>query len=295
MNVKKLISFALIALSATFTFAQQKQGGARAPIKKNQGKVSVIDSTRLRVWYAMNADSIADMNTYIDYQRLDVGDSISRYYSWFVYNRDSLLREWNKAHPKAQSVPSWLGPGGKDKSKWDQYEFSDLYMKNDILTEYACMPCWLEKYNSQYSEPIPRQSWIISFDMQEVLGYTCQKATCHFRGRNYVAWFAPDIPVRQGPWKLGGLPGLILKAHDVDSLYTFEAVKIETGRHPIICYEYKDYKEESREKVQKMQRSFAENWYKAVDYHRVEILPNGKAEIKEAVSIHTPYEPLELE
>ncbi len=117
MNVKKLISFALIALSATFTFAQQKQGGARAPIKKNQGKVSVIDSTRLRVWYAMNADSIADMNTYIDYQRLDVGDSISRYYSWFVYNRDSLLREWNKAHPKAQSVPSWLGPGGKDKSK----------------------------------------------------------------------------------------------------------------------------------------------------------------------------------
>ena len=131
--------------------------------------------------------------------------------------------------------------------------------------------------------------------MQEILGYTCQKATCHFRGRNYVAWFAPDIPVRQGPWKLGGLPGLILKAHDTDSLYTFEAVKVETGRHPIIRYEYKEYKEESREKVQKMQRSFAENWYKAVDYHRVEMLPNGEIEKKEAVSIYTPYEPLELE
>ena len=242
MNARRLLFTATAVLVVASVVAQQKQGHARAPFKKNQGKMSVIDSTRLRVWYAMNADSIADMNTYIDYQRLDVGDSISKYYSWFVYNSDSLLREWHKAHPKAQSAPSWQGPGGKNKSTWIQYEFSDLYMQNGLLTEYACMPGWLHKYNSQYSEPIPRQSWIISFEMQEILGYTCQKATCHFRGRNYVAWFAPDIPVRQGPWKLGGLPGLILKAHDADTLYTFEAVKIETGKHPIIRYEYKDYK-----------------------------------------------------
>ena len=295
MNVKKLISFALIALSATFTFAQQKQGFAPTPINKNQGKISVVDTTRLRVWYAMNADSIADMNTYIDFQRLDVGDSISKYYSWFVYNSDSLLREWHKAHPKAQSAPSWQGPGGKKKSTWIQYEYSDLYMQHGILTEYACMPHGLGKYNSQYSEPLPQQSWIITFDTQELLGYTCQKATCHFRGRNYVAWFAPDIPVRQGPWKLGGLPGLILKAHDIDSLYTFEAVKIETGKHPITRYEYKNYKVEKREKVQKMQREFTENWHKAVGSYRIEILPNGQSERKETVSIYTPYEPLELE
>ncbi len=91
------------------------------------------------------------------------------------------------------------------------------------------------------------------------------------------------------------MPGLILKAHDADTLYTFEAVKIENGKYPITRYEYKNYKVESREKVQKMQRSFAENWYKAVDYHRAEMLPNGEIEKKEAVSIYTPYEPLELE
>lgn len=295
MNVKKPICFVLMAIATTVACAQQKQGNARIPFKKDQGKLSVIDSTRLRVWYAMNADSIADMNTYIDFQRLDVGDSISRYYSWFVYNSDSLLREWHKEHPKARSAPYWQGPGGKKKGTWNQYEFSDLYMQNDMLTEYACMPCYLHKHNSQYSEPIPRQSWIISFEIQELLGYTCQKATCHFRGRDYVTWFAPDIPVRQGPWKLGGLPGLILKAHDADTLYTFEAVRIETGRYPIIRYEYPNYKVEKREKVQKMQRAFSENWYKAVDYHRAEMLPNGKMEKKEAVSIHTPYEPLELE
>ena len=262
---------------------------------RNRGLISTIDSTHLRVWYALNADSIADMNTYIDFQRLDVGDSIAKYYSWFVYNSDSLLRDWHYKHPKARSIPKWLGPGGKKKDTWIQYEFSELYMQNGMLTEYASMPMWLEEHNSQYSESIPQQSWIITFDTQELLGYTCQKATCHFRGRNYVAWFAPDIPVRQGPWKLGGLPGLILKAHDADTLYTFEAVKIENGKYPITRYEYKNYKVESREKVQKMQRSFAENWYKAVDYHRAEMLPNGEIEKKEAVSIYTPYEPLELE
>lgn len=295
MNARRLLITATAVLVAASVVAQQKQGNAIIPIKKGQGIFHVVDSTRLRVWYAMNADSIADINTYIDFQRLDVGDSISKYYSWFVYNSDSLLLDWHKKHPKAGSSPSWQGPGGKNKSTWIQYEFSDLYIQNGVLTEYACMPHGLGKYNSQYSEPLPQQSWIITFDMHELLGYTCQKATCYFRGRNYVAWFAPDIPVRQGPWKLGGLPGLILKAHDTDSLYTFEAVKIETGKHPITRYEYKNYKVEKREKVQKMQREFTENWHKAVGSYRIEILPNGQSERKEPVSIFTPYEPLELE
>ena len=297
MNARRLLVTATAILVAASVVAQQKQAHSPQPlyIVKNHGAISVVDSTNLRVWYALNADSITHMGTYIDYQRLDIGDSISKYYSWFVYNSDSLLRKWHEENPNPTGVPKWLGPGGKDQGTWIQYEFSEFYMQNGILTEYACMPMWLEEHNSQYSEPIPRQSWNISFETQDILGYTCQKATCHFRGRNYVAWFAPDIPVRQGPWKLGGLPGLILKAHDTDTLYTFEAVKVETGRHPIIRYEYKNYKVESREKVQKMQRRFTENWWRAADYHKAEILPNGEIEKKELVSIHTPYEPLELE
>ena len=297
MNARRLLVTATAILVAASVVAQQKQAHSPQPlyIVKNHGAISVVDSTNLRVWYALNADSITHMGTYIDYQRLDIGDSISKYYSWFVYNSDSLLRKWHEENPNPTGVPKWLGPGGKDQGTWIQYEFSEFYMQNGILTEYACMPMWLEEHNSQCSEPIPRQSWNISFETQDILGYTCQKATCHFRGRDYVAWFAPDIPVRQGPWKLGGLPGLILKAHDTDTLYTFEAVKVETGRHPIIRYEYKNYKVESREKVQKMQRRFTENWWRAADYHKAEILPNGKIEKKELVSIHTPYEPLELE
>lgn len=64
------------------------------------------------------------------------------------------------------------------------------------------------------TEDLPEISWQVSDEVKEIDGYTVQKATAHFRGRDYTAWFAPDIPFRYGPWKLQGLPGLILEARD---------------------------------------------------------------------------------
>ena len=151
MNARRLLVTATAILVAASVVAQQKQAHSPQPlyIVKNHGAISVVDSTNLRVWYALNADSITHMGTYIDYQRLDIGDSISKYYSWFVYNSDSLLRKWHEENPNPTGVPKWLGPGGKEQGTWIQYEFSEFYMQNGILTEYACMPMWLEEHNSQ--------------------------------------------------------------------------------------------------------------------------------------------------
>ena len=35
-----------------------------------------------------------------------------------------------------------------------------------------------------------------------VASFDCQKAECDFRGRRWEAWFTPEIPVSEGPWKL---------------------------------------------------------------------------------------------
>ena len=60
-------------------------------------------------------------------------------------------------------------------------------------------------------------------------------ATSDFRGRHWTAWFATDIPVSDGPWKLGGLPGLILEAYDKGHQYTFTAVGLErVAEEPIV-------------------------------------------------------------
>lgn len=85
-------------------------------------------------------------------------------------------------------------------------------------------------YNSSnffnIEEKIPSFDWKIGNETEEILGYQCKKATMTFRGRNYIAWFAPKIPISDGPWKFGGLPGLILKVEDDNSKIKIEANKI---------------------------------------------------------------------
>ena len=56
--------------------------------------------------------------------------------------------------------------------------------------------------------------WELTNESKKIGAYTVQKATATFRGRNYTAWFTTQIPLPYGPWKLSGLPGLILEAYD---------------------------------------------------------------------------------
>tara|TARA_B100001063_G_C16643810_1_gene492256 strand:- start:158 stop:937 length:780 start_codon:yes stop_codon:yes gene_type:complete len=63
--------------------------------------------------------------------------------------------------------------------------------------------------------------WKFSNEFKDISGFNCQKATAFFRGRYYIAWFTTKIPVPSGPWKLNGLPGLILEAYDKDREVNF--------------------------------------------------------------------------
>ena len=83
------------------------------------------------------------------------------------------------------------------------------------------------------AEKTPRIIWKISKESQKILGYTTYKATTKFRGRNYTAWFAPDIPYNYGPWKLSGLPGLILKADTELFSYNAKRIVLNSDNIPI--------------------------------------------------------------
>ncbi len=69
-------------------------------------------------------------------------------------------------------------------------------------------------------------AWKILDEEKNILGYKCKKAVTNFRGRDYVVYFTYDIKKSDGPWKLYGLPGLILEAYTKDDYIHFTAINI---------------------------------------------------------------------
>lgn len=85
-------------------------------------------------------------------------------------------------------------------------------------------------------DAMPAIDWKISSDTATYGGLHCQKAVGHFKGRDYTAWFCPDMPLHVGPWKLNGLPGVIVEAYDAkkDVQFMFDGVEkvvITPGDH----------------------------------------------------------------
>jgi GLPGLI family protein len=66
-----------------------------------------------------------------------------------------------------------------------------------------------------------KPNWVIQKDKKKIDRFNCQKATTFFRSRSYTAWFCEDLPSSAGPWKLWGLPGLILEAISDDGEVSF--------------------------------------------------------------------------
>ena len=69
------------------------------------------------------------------------------------------------------------------------------------------------------------QNWKILKDTKEIDGIKLQKATTNYGGRIWEAWFAPSIPLQEGPYKFKGLPGLIVELKDLKEQYIFMLFK----------------------------------------------------------------------
>jgi GLPGLI family protein len=80
---------------------------------------------------------------------------------------------------------------------------------------------------SLVEEEIPTIQWKLNKETKEIKGFKCQKAIGDCKGRTYEAWFCKDYPYNAGPWKLGGLPGIIIEASDIKNQVVFSFISFE--------------------------------------------------------------------
>ena len=169
---------------------------------------------------------------------LQIGKEVSKCYSYYTFQSDSLQRTpdgakvWSELFRRAIEKDGIYG------------DFPHVRMSTYVYKNYPTGQMTItDRISSQgyrYADSLHAQTWTMGDSTREVLGYTCQQATADFRGRRWTAWFTTDIPVSDGPWKLGGLPGLILEAYDEGQQHVFTAVGLERVADEPIIFNQKD-------------------------------------------------------
>lgn len=84
----------------------------------------------------------------------------------------------------------------------------------------------------KWDENLVELHWNVTDSCKNIMGYECFMAQTYFHGRGWTVWFSPEIPVGDGPWKLHGLPGLILEAVCDGGQYHFVAEALQTVKNP---------------------------------------------------------------
>lgn len=155
-----------------------------------------------------------------DFVILELGGGRSKFYSEKTRQVDSLV---------AASTPDRiLADPGAFKGGLPYTVFCDAATGRITYIEKVMRTWYL------YEEPLAEIAWTIGDRTREVAGYACTMATGRFRGRDWTVWFARELAVDAGPWKLRGLPGLILAASSDDGEFFFEAVEIRRCDEPIV-------------------------------------------------------------
>ena len=228
-NIRTRLLLSVVALLA-FSWGASAQQTAQA---STEGKV--IDSVMYRITYmtqsVKDTTQLDEHHHYkygTDEMRLDIGRHLNYFYSYTQARHDSAFHaEAHKLDAGGVLRGSKLPKGSITWRIYQNYPEGQTSFLDDnyvVLAEY--------RVNEKTVQP---QWSIVSDSVATILGYRCTLATTQFKGRKWLAWYTEDIPLNFGPWKLCGLPGLILRAYDSQRQYIFEAAGMSqpNGAEPI--------------------------------------------------------------
>ncbi|RYG22342.1 MAG: GLPGLI family protein [Chitinophagaceae bacterium] len=164
---------------------------------------------RVNYSYTHIRDTNNRANLYQEQMLLVVGKNASIYTSFdkiaYLKERANYIKEQNKINggpiQNLRLTGSRKPTTGFDIyffAKEKEFHFVELLMANNYVVK----------------DTATQIDWRITQDTTNFLGIHCRKASANFKGRNWTAWYSTEIPLVSGPWKLNGLPGLIVSAYD---------------------------------------------------------------------------------
>lgn len=175
--------------------------------------LAVGQNKRFMYQYIAVNDSTDKENVEKEYLVLDITPSGSKFYSYEKFKSDSImaidLEKQAAANSHIINIKStYKGKVNYTVSK-DYPEFK-TFIQNRLGSN---------RYKISDDRPM---TWQIKADKQKIGEFSAQKAEANLYGRKWIAWFAPDLPIQDGPYKFHGLPGLIVKIEDETKSYSFE-------------------------------------------------------------------------
>lgn len=167
--------------------------------------------------------------------------------------------------PISTSATFPLDQTGSMPDHYDQDHKSDLTMIKDYKSgTIISNEVLFSGDKAVVLDSIPFLDWAFHSERKPISGYICQQATTQFRCSQYTAWFTLDVPVGTGPWKMGGLPGLIVQLSNETVGLTYTLKELEyplelpktifsfpTSKNPV--YTFKQYGEIQKEGLKKIE------------------------------------------
>ena len=280
------IGMGCLSLPATGQTTKSSLDPSRVYDLSDSIQQTIFDHAQYRAYYEKQyRDDPSTPSAYHWMQVLQIGRNYQAFLDYGELRRDSI---WN-ASVKARKKYEEFEAESKAAFKATLSNLKLIFDRSKGMIN-AHEKIFINKYH--YTEPIPQLQWTMARGDSTVLGYTCHKATTRFRGRDYIAWYTEEIPFPYGPFKFGGLPGLITCIYDTQREHIYTLVGFEKAPSEEYIYERarRMWFETTREVVAKLQRTYHEQ----PDLFTSDIVtpdPRNKP-----VKHHSkPYNPIELE
>ena len=188
-----------------------------------------------------------------------LGQKASKCYSYYSMQLDTIF-----ASPKRDEILK-KAINFAFKSKIDYpHKRMKAYVYKNYPDGKMTVTDGLSLQDYQYEDSMNCMNWTTGDSAKTILGYTVQDATCNFRGHKWHAWFTPDIPIMDGPWKFHGLPGLIMEVTDEKRYHVFKIVGIRKVTNMTIVFSKtyvgtEKFEKIDRRKFLKLERKYLED------------------------------------